>query len=369
MVISAAMVRILQLLDRETDFETRRASEGLSRALGDGFVVERRTIGEGGDYRNVAVATARLRRGGAAFDLIHGFGGRALAAAALGTRLPIVFSPVAETKQRTLHWLRAVMAHRKVEVACATATLRKRFVQRGVPIEQCHLIRPGVEFSRVKRRKDDALRERLGFSRGEHVLLCAGESTRAAAHADAVWAAGILHYADPRFRLLIWGRGDAAEQVKRFAVKVGHSSLVSVATQRLGGDMDFEDLLSVADTVLVTARGAVATLPIATCMAAGLPIVSTVTYTLGELLEDRHTALMTPPGKPRQLARRVLDLVEDPGLQWTIADMARTEAYEYFAFTRFVNQFREVYRHVAAGEKVVVTQDAPGAGLRFHGRA
>jgi len=77
----------------------------------------------------------------------------------------------------------------------------------------------------------------------------------------------------------------------------------------------------------VTARGRVATLPIAICMAAALPIVSTVTYTVSELLEDRHTALMAPPGKPRLLARRVLDLLEDPTAQWSIADMARTEAY------------------------------------------
>src|SRR5688500_7996657 len=97
MVISAAMVRILQLLDHVQDFETRRASEGLVRSLGEGFAIETRTIGEGGTYRNVAIATAKLRRGGGTFDLVHAFGGRALAAAALGMRLPIVFSPVPET--------------------------------------------------------------------------------------------------------------------------------------------------------------------------------------------------------------------------------------------------------------------------------
>jgi hypothetical protein len=73
-------------------------------------------------------------------------------------------------------------------------------------------------------------------------------------------------------------------------------------------------------------------------------------------------------GRPRQIARRALDLIEDPQLQWQLADMARTEAYEYFSFTRFVNQFRAAYRQMAAGERVEVPQDAPGAGLRFHGR-
>ena len=68
-------------------------------------------------------------------------------------------------------------------------------------------------------------------------------------------------------------------------------------------------------------------------------------------------------------ARRVLDLLEDSSVQWSIADMARTEAYEYFSFTRFVNQFRTLYRQLAKGEKVEVPEQGPGAGLRFHGRA
>src|SRR4030095_16596140 len=98
-----------------------------------------------------------------------------------------------------------------------------------------------------------------------------------------------------------------------------------------------EELLPAADTVLVTARGPVATLPIAICMAAALPIVATVTPTVAELLEDRHTALMSS-AVPRQVSQRVLDLVSDPTTQWQISDQARVEAYEYFAQTRFLNQ-------------------------------
>src|SRR6266496_3718444 len=112
MVVSAWMIRILQLLEHEADFETRRAAQGLARALGDGFDVQTRTIGHGEDFRDVATATAQLRRGDAMFDLVHPFGGKALAVAAMGMRLPIVFSPAAETHARAVHWLRAIMAYR-----------------------------------------------------------------------------------------------------------------------------------------------------------------------------------------------------------------------------------------------------------------
>ncbi len=135
------------------------------------------------------------------------------------------------------------------------------------------------------------------------------------------------------------------------------------------GRVDFEELLPAADTIIVSSTGAAATLPVSIAMAAGLPIVATVTYTTSELLEDRHTALMTQPRVPRRLAQRVLDLHENASLQWSIADMARTEAYEFFAHTRFVEQYRAVYRQVMSGEGVTVPEQAAGAGLRFHGRA
>jgi glycosyltransferase involved in cell wall biosynthesis len=360
------MIRILHLLDRDAEFEAQRSAESIARAIGEGFAITRRTIGYGGDWRDAATAAAMLRRSRSKFDLVHAWGGRAMTVAALGTTSPIVFSPASETRVRTIQWLRAVTSYRRVETICPTSTLHRRLVERGVPLARCHLIRSGVEFNRVKRRRDPLLREQLGFGDGDYVILAAGESARGAAHWDAVWATSILHVADPKYKLLVWGRGPMTSTVDSFGRGIMPDA-VRVAEQRLGR-IEFEELLPAADMIAVTARGAVATLPIAISMAAALPIVATVTPTVAELLEDRHTALMTAPGKPRMFARRMLDLIEDSSAQWTLADMARTEAYEYFAFTRFVNQVRSVYRQVIDSDKIEVAQPAPGAGSRFHGR-
>jgi hypothetical protein len=72
---------------------------------------------------------------------------------------------------------------------------------------------------------------------------------------------------------------------------------------------------------------------------------------------------------PRLLAQKILQLRDDSQLQWSLPDIARTEAYEYFALTRFLEQFREFYRLVASGGAVDLTEPAAGAGARFHGRA
>ena len=367
-VMSTGPIRILHLVDFSAGFQTRRGATSLARDLGTGFDVQTRTIGEAGDYSNLFAALTRLRREVAGtYDVIHAWGGRALAAA-LTLSGPIVHTMSDSPSAKTIGWLRAAMVYSPLQVVCPTATLRRTCVERGIPLDRCHLIRPGVEFAKIRRRRDSALRSALGFGENDRVMLLAGESTRSAGHQSALWAAAILHVLNPKFRVLVWGPGNEIPNLIHFANGQNSPNLLRVAEHQLGRKMEYEELLPASDLILVTPRGPVATLPISIAMAAALPIVATVSYTVGELLEDRHTALLAAPGAPRALARRVLDLEGDPNLQWSLSDMARTEAYEFFAHTRFVNQYRGVYRQLAEGGKVEVPEIAPGAGMRFHGR-
>ncbi len=361
------MARVLHLLSPDPDFHTRRGAAGLAREAGAGFEFVTRTVGPGGDYRSVGHAFVSLRREGKGYDVVHAWAERSVTAAALAGVGRVLFTPDRFLSPRSIRWLRAVLGHRELHVVCPTATLRRACVQRGFPIERCHLIRPGVEFGRVKRRRDPDLRRRLGLSDDDRVLLVPGESTRAAAHEHAVWAASIVHIVDPRFKVLIWGTGERAREAVARGANLQQHGLVRSARAAVAS-VEPEELLGAADGILVTAKGPVSTLPIATCMAAALPIVSTVTYTVAELLEDRHNAVLTPTAAPPAIARRILELHEDPQLQWTISDVARTEAYEYLSFTRFLNAYRDVYRQMTEGRPVQVAEPAPGAGSRFHGR-
>ena len=365
-------IRILQLVDLDAGFQARRGAELLARDAGAAAcAITTRTIGLDGDYPSLLRAVTRLRRD---IDepptLTHTWGSRALTAAAMTQRGPILHSPEDVPSRRSLRWLRSVMHYRDVQVIAPSATLRRACVERfGVPLERCHLIRPGVEFARVRRRRDVQLRAVLGFADSDRVLLLAGESTRGAGHRLAIWAAAILGVLDPKYRVLAWGRGDDVPALVHLAQSQKQPKLLNLAERQLGRRVEFEDLLAAADVIVATPVGITPTLPVSIAMAAGLPIVGTVSYTIGELLEDRHTALLTPRGSPKALARRILDLEEDAALQWSISDMARTEAYEYFSLTRFVNQYRVVYGQIARGQKVDVPETAPGPGMRFHGRA
>ena len=70
----------------------------------------------------------------------------------------IVYNPPETPTPRAARWLRAIIAHRDIQIVCATDTMRRFYVERGVPIERCHLIRPGVEFAKIRGRRNDILR-------------------------------------------------------------------------------------------------------------------------------------------------------------------------------------------------------------------
>jgi glycosyltransferase involved in cell wall biosynthesis len=353
------MLRVLQLIDRDAGFQNRTAAEQLGRGMGAEFQIALETVHPG--MPGILDSYRRIRHA-LNFDLVHAFGSAALTVACINGG-KIIYTPEAPSA-RAARWLRAIAGHRDIHIVCPTDTMRRYFVERGVPIERCLLIRPGVEFGKIKGRRNDILRGSLGLMPSDHVMLAAGESTRAGNHRLAVWAGSILHVLDSKHRLLLWGKGHMSDSVIRFANRLKRPGYLTVARH-----LSIEELLPAADTVLITPEGPSETLPIAICMAAGLPIIATVTPTVAELLEDRHTALLTTKPQPRLIAQRILDLLADAKLRWSIADMARTEAFEYFSLTRFLDQHRALYRQFAANERIEIPQPQPGAGLRFHGRA
>jgi glycosyltransferase involved in cell wall biosynthesis len=364
------MVRVLHLLNAQADLQTRRGVEQLTPSAGAPWTAQTRTIGRGGDWRNAAIALLGMRRPlHDGIDICHAWGASALAVATLAGAPRIVYTPCTYPTSQSLRWLRAAMAYRDVQVICPTATQRRVFIEHGVELTHCHLIRPGVDFSRVRGRRNPELRQSLGIDPDDHVVLLPGETTRESEHQLGLTVVSLLHVLDPHWRVLLWGRGPRASALLRFESRLEQSRFLVCPEQRPGPAPEFESLLPAADMALVTMRRSATTLDIAMCMAAALPIVALAYPTNSELLEDRHTALLTGPGPLRILARRLLDAQENESLRWAIADLARTEAFEYFSQRRFVEQYASAYAQLAAGAAVDLPPPAPGAGLRFHGRA
>src|SRR5437868_12510953 len=137
------MTRVVQLIDADASYQNRTAAEQLARGAN---LIASMQIDAG--LASVIGVWKRTRKP-ADCDLIHAFGPRALAAAAMvGTKT--VYTPDESPSPRAARWLRAITSHRDIQVVCTTDTTRRFVVERGVPIERCHLIRPAVDFSKIK---------------------------------------------------------------------------------------------------------------------------------------------------------------------------------------------------------------------------
>src|SRR5216117_177936 len=129
------MLLVLQLIDRDAGFQNRTAAEQLARGLGAEFGIMSRQVHF--SLPGIVQTWQQMRRE-SSFHLIHAFGPAALTAASvLGGR--IVYTPAETPTLRAARWLRAIADHRNVQVICPTDTMRRFFVERGLPIERCHL--------------------------------------------------------------------------------------------------------------------------------------------------------------------------------------------------------------------------------------
>ena len=108
------------------------------------------------------------------------------------------------------------------------------------------------------------------------------------------------------------------------------AGLIGIALLALGSASPAQS----ADTMMITAGGPIPTLPIAACMAAGVPIVAVVSPTVAELLEDNHNCLMLKEARSRLLARRVR--LEDDVEARDVYD--RRLAYVYLDGERFEDE-------------------------------
>jgi len=334
------MIRILLLRERAADFETERATAQLAGLLGPEFAVVAKTLGEGGSYRNLPSTVLDLCwRHKPAVDVVHAWGPAALAAAVLIQTGRIIYSPPYRITARQIHWLNAIFARQAIDVVCSTATQHRLLVEHGLPVERCHLIRPGVDFGELQRRPGrEEIRKRLKIEPSRFVVLPVGDAVQGTAHRIATWAAAILNVLDPSYAIAVWQRGPLVHLAEQFMRRLQPESLVKVPSA-----LSYEELLAAADVAIVSAEAPVPTLPIATTMAGGPPIVACATDTVCELLEDHHNALMIAKPHGRRLAERIMQLREDSRLRWKLADTARTEAYEFYSQSRYLEQWRQCY--------------------------
>lgn len=282
-------------------------------------------------------------------DLIHawGIGAATAARAACPGDAPLavsVFQPGVDP--RDIRVLRTIGSIAGFAVCCAAERVRRRLVEQGVSFEQAALIRPGVDFAQVTDWKRTANRELLGApARG--LLVLAAPPPFDEGHDATLWSVMMRRYFDENARVVIAGRGRRLERLRRLAEAGEHPQTAIFTGERI----PFEALCAVADYLVIGSRGDISTTCLAWAMASGTPIIAAATHATSEILAHDLNALLfkADPNWPRRGAK-LCALYDQTANLPKIKEVARSQAYEVFSQRRFIEQHRQLYDNLRAGE-------------------
>jgi len=262
-----------------------------------------------------------------------------------------LFDPTAVRED--LKQIRTLDERGSVAWVCASGVVRRRLIEGGVAPDRCVLIRPAVDFSRVNRVRRSPLRETLGFPREQTLILTPEPVTRESWAFEAFAAASLANHLRGETCLIVPGISAEADRIARYA-----STLPSRPTLlRTYDQYRFEELVCVADVLLVPATGNLSTTSIAWAMAGGAVVISAAVPAIAELVAHKVNGLLFNPKAgcgPIVSIAKLLNQTDDfPRLR----EAARGQAYEVFGIRRNVEQHARVYENLlsgaAAGEGVV----------------
>lgn len=230
-------------------------------------------------------------------------------------------------------------------VVAPSDAARRGWLAAGAAPERVALIRPALDFAALRPQDRTARRAALRLDEDHVAVLVLPPVAHALDSHHAVWGALLAERVDARIRLLVPGSGAAVRRAMRFVAgsnRQGHG--------RWPGDsLTIFELLSAADLCLYMPPGPAPMHAVAAALAAGKPIVARATPTTTEWLVHGVNAYLTRTQQPRDVARRVLELIENRDEAWRRSETGRTLAFRTLSRQRLIEQYQRVYSNLLSG--------------------
>jgi glycosyltransferase involved in cell wall biosynthesis len=148
----------------------------------------------------------------------------------------------------------------------------------------------------------------------------------------------------PQATLSIAGYGSEEPQLRSRAASLGLTGI------RFLGRVEPSDLPALLDRADVFVNSSIVDnqpVSVLEAFAAGLPVVSTPTGDIANMVRDGETGLLVPAGDPAAMAKAVISLLENPNRAAAMARRARSEV-ERFSWAQVSDRWARVYNGRAA---------------------
>jgi glycosyltransferase involved in cell wall biosynthesis len=114
-----------------------------------------------------------------------------------------------------------------------------------------------------------------------------------------------------------------------------------------GWRRDVSDILDIIDIVVLTSKWEGLPIAIIEALSKGKPIVATDVGGIRELLKDRISGYITKPGKYKDVANRILDILKDKDLFFKMREEADKSIDDSFDINAMAYNIDNLYRNLA----------------------
>lgn len=198
------------------------------------------------------------------------------------------------------------------------------------------------DFAPPEPARRQALRQTLGLTPENLLLLAVGRLTAQKAFDELLQAFALLWPRFPQARLLVAGEGELRPALEAQTQALGLDSSV----RWLGLRSDMPDLLAAADIYVSASHWEGLSVALLEAMSAGLPPVATAVGDSPRVIAP-GCGLLVPPASPQILAQALGSLLADPAQRTAMGQAAREQAQKKYGAAAWYERLQAVYRRVS----------------------
>lgn len=215
-----------------------------------------------------------------------------------------------------------------------------------VPENKVYLLQNGVnlsEFNKSKYERED-IRKELGISNEKILIGLVGRITLGKGHYELIKAAEIInkkHRVNVIF--LIVGSSSKQEEhiekeIKKLAAQCGVENIIF-----LGYRTDIARILAGMDILVFPSHEESFGITLLEAMAMEVPVVATGNAGVTDIIPSNEFGLLVPPKDPESLARKILELINNPSLRKTLSENGKKRIIENFDSEKITMELLKQY--------------------------
>jgi glycosyltransferase involved in cell wall biosynthesis len=232
--------------------------------------------------------------------------------------------------------LRSALGVSKRTIAVSTGLADSMSRELWIPRARIAMVANGV---RRPPPANTTLRDELGLSADDRLLVAVGNLYPVKGHRHLVEAMALLAGSHPTLHLAICGRGHLDEALLTQAREHGLASRVHL----LGLRSDVAAVVAAADIFVMPSLSEGLPLALLEAMVAGCAIVASAAGEMRAALDQGAAGVLVPPGDPRALGVAIDRLLNDRQLARTLGARAACKAAAEYDVSTMVRRYSSIY--------------------------